>query len=141
MVNKYSSSGDEHLCKATSHKEECGNLVFGTLVRQLQKLGLWPGNPKSIIQGMSARSVKEVMTHINGIRNYIYPDITSTNKRGYLFDYMYYNHISCPKASDVQKAAEVVAKKTAAAVLESYQGYLDGQKQKLWPVQLQTNSF
>lgn len=135
-VNKYSPSfGGGNLCKVTGNKDGCDNLVFGTLVRQLQKLKLWPGNPKKIVGGMKARSAAEVLRDIKGIHNVVFPETPGPGRWSTV------NHGLCPSTTDVHKAAEVVVNDRTAAVVKRYQGHLDNQKQKLGPSPIQASDF
>ena len=73
-VNRYGYSEGVFNCKGEEHEDECDALIYGHLVRQLQKLALWPGKPQEIADAMTAGIVQKLLSDVKGIENYIYPD-------------------------------------------------------------------
>ena len=119
LVYRYEFSGDNPLCKHTANRDECDALTYGHLVRQLQKLGLWPGNPKEIADTMEAGSVEKLVGNIKSIKSYIYPG-TNTNR-----DYYYHNHgptsmhANCGCATELHNEAEKAVTGIGSEIIES----------------------
>ena len=137
LVYEYGSS-DKPLCKGRVPRDECDALNFGHLVRRLQKLEIWPGDPKDIVNRMKARSVEEVLGDIEKIRSYEYP-CGGGHGNGYYSNH-FVSHTVRGFTNTLHNHVQDLNRKDFG-VVERSRGHLEAQRQKLKPVKLDPSKF
>lgn len=129
MVIKYGYSGDEFLCKSSTHREECDSLCYGYMIKHFQKLDLWPGNPQDIADGMKSTSIWTLWTDLKKLKSPILPNNYST--------YQPYNqspgHQSCSWSSTLHEELDMVVLDRVPKVMEVYGSHF---KQRLWKLDI-----
>ena len=115
-VDRYGYSEGVSNCKSDEHEDECDALIYGHLLRQLQKLALWPGKPEDIADAMTTGSVEDLYSNVNNIESYTYPD---------------FFHRKCGCDTQLHDEAEELVNGAGSELIESYGKQLDTRRKEL----------
>ena len=118
---KYTSIDKIPICTQSSYKEECDTIVYGSLAKGLQRLKIWPGDPRVGASSMTTKTVRELYRDLKEIRNYVWPG------NGYSSDY----HSGCGFTNRLHEAVDRVHQDMSKQILESTRKHLDTQGTKL----------
>ena len=116
MVNRYGYSEGVSNCKGGEYEDECDALIYGHLVRQLQKLALWPGEPQEIANAMTTSSVEALFSDVKSIESYVYYD-------------HYQDECGC--ATVLHDVAKELVNRAGSELIESYEKQLDTGRKEL----------
>ena len=117
LVYNYEFSGDGSLCKGNDNKDECDALIYGHLLRQLQKL--------EIADTMKTGSVEKLLSDIQSITSYTYPPYTSIHHDYYHYDRAPSQHVNCGCAAQLHNQAENLVFEVGSELVESNRKQLE----------------
>lgn len=140
MVYNYEFSGGVSLCKGEANQDECDALIYGHLVRQLQKLALWPGNPKDMADTLEAACVDKLVSDIKSIKSYLYPQKTRDPYGHTLYDDRY-GHYSCGCATQLHKEADELVNRAGSELIESSRKQLETRWKELGGSKMDLSKF
>lgn len=139
MVEKYSFTSNDTICKAKWGQEDCDIFVLGHLVRQLQKLQIWPGKPDEIINRLNGKTISNVHAEIKAMHDFMRPD---TGKQRFLSSSVSLVHIGCGCTStlvDLSKAA--MDESRMSSIPEPERRHLQVQLQKVMVSKIEMGKF
>ena len=136
-VSKYNSQDSSHVCQSNAQQEECDSIVLVALLRQLQRMSIWPGDPKEIILSLNHISVGGLLEETKRMRTYAYPVYYDH----YSYNHKSRNHNSCNNIDTLHKSVEEVVEKHKPIVFEMYRQSLENRKEKLTPPQMELTRF
>ena len=127
MVIKYGYSGDEFLCKSSTHREECDSLCYGYMIKHFQRLDLWPGNPQDIADRMKSRSVGRLWRDLKKLNSPILP-VQLSQRHNYNQSY---RHEACSWSSTLHEELDMVVRHCGSKVMEVYRRHFKEQLRRL----------
>ena len=139
MVDKYSSTSNDTICKARWGQEDCDVFILGHLVRQLQKHQIWPGNPDEIIKRLNGKSISDVHAEIKKIHEFMRPD---AGKQKYLGATVSSVHVACGcTGALVERSKAAVDASGMSSIPEPENTHLKVQRQKLEISKIELSKF
>lgn len=136
MVTKYVWD-TPFLCEESDNEEECDALVLGHLVKRLQKMGIYPGDPGDIASHMKTTAVEEIIADVMAIKISTYPE----GKNVYGRTYYHADHSDCGCSSSLRQSIQDIVPDQVDKVLAASRKHLEAQRQKLEPSKLYTDQF
>ena len=139
MVNKYISSNNKRVCKGIWGQGDCDMFMLGHLVVQLQKIQLWPGDPKELAKCMNTKNLLEVLVDIKAFHDYMKPE---GGKPKCLAADRSSAHVGCGCTNALVKTAtQLILGDKEFKDLELEKKHLQSQRLKLEPSKIDESKF